>query len=63
MTEISSRNTFTKKQIYAKASRGELNAKGRTHFASQNKFGTNPNVYNLPKVNNTNILLFTKTNT
>lgn len=53
---------FTKKQLFAKAVRGQLNAQGRTAFASQNKFGTNSNVYNLTKVPNTNILLFTRSN-
>jgi hypothetical protein len=51
---------FTKKQIYAKAVRGELTAQGRTTYASQNKFGTNANVYNLQKIPNSNILFFTR---
>jgi hypothetical protein len=55
-------NALTKKQIYSKAVRGRLNAQGRTAYATQNKFGTNSNIYNLQKVENTNILLFTRTN-
>lgn len=54
--------TFTKKQQYAKAVRGELTAQDRTSFASQNKFGTYSNIYNLTKVPNTNILLLTNAN-
>jgi hypothetical protein len=48
---------LTKKQIYALAATGKLNSNGRTHYASQNTFGTNSNVHNLQKVPNTNILL------
>lgn len=55
------KNNFklTKAQLYSKAVRGQLNAQGKTAFSSQNKFGTNSNSYNLEKIPNTNILLFT----
>lgn len=56
------KNTLTRSQLYAKAARGKLNAQGKTTFASQNNFGTNPNVFNLKKVPNINILLFTSNN-
>lgn len=56
------KNTLTKSQLYSKAVRGKLNAQGQTTFSTQNKFGTNPNVYNLQKIPNTNILLFTRNN-
>lgn len=61
---INSKNkgTLTKSQLYSKAARGKLNAQGQTTFASQNKFGTNSNIYNLQKISNTNILLFTRNN-
>lgn len=59
-TIVKNAANFTKNQIYAKAVRGELSAQGRTTYASQNKFGTNSNVYNLQKIPNTNILFFTR---
>jgi hypothetical protein len=53
---------LTKKQIYSKAVRGQLNAQGITTFASQSKYGTFPNVYNLQKLTNSNVLIFSTKN-
>jgi len=50
-------NTLTKAQQYASAARNTLTTNGKTQYATQNKFGTNPNAYDLLKIPNSNVLL------